>query len=163
MGDTNGDTFIDYAIGAGLYDLTTSSGPCSSTCGEAGRIYIFTSNNTPPPSGGNQPNLAPVQNVRSLSLKTNKLLVAKNQEVQLSGELDAVAGGTACTANQTVAVERRRKRGGFKRIDTALTDSGGAFDVEIRVRRTSAFRATVGASSSCAAAKSAKVKVRVRK
>jgi hypothetical protein len=163
LGDTNNDGFIDYAIGAGLFDLTTTSGPCSVTpCGDAGRIYIFTSNNTPPAqsSGANQ---APVQNARSLTLKANKASVAKKKKVKLSGRLGAVAGGAACVAGQTIAVERRSKSGGFRAIRQAQTDSGGAYRASTKVKRTSVLRATVGASSSCAATSSPKVKVRVKK
>jgi hypothetical protein len=160
LGDTNGDGFIDYAIGAGLYDLVTSSGPCSVTpCGDAGRIYIFTSDNTQP-SGGNQ---APVQNARSLTLKANKRLVAKKEKVKLSGQLGAVAGGAACTAGQVLAIERRSKSGGFNAIGQAETDSGGAYRASVKMGRTAVLRVTVGASASCAAASSPTVKVKVKK
>lgn len=53
MGDLNSDGFVDLAVGAGQYDLTTA--PCSTPCGDAGRVYIFASNNTTPasePTGG---------------------------------------------------------------------------------------------------------------
>jgi hypothetical protein len=44
LGDLNGDGFLDFAVGAGLYDLTTPGGPLA----DAGRIYIFSSDNVPP-------------------------------------------------------------------------------------------------------------------
>ena len=164
LGDLNGDGFIDYAIGAGLYDLTTSTGPCASTCAEAGRIYIYKSDNTPPPTPSTPAaNVASVQNGRTITLSSNRASVAKKKKVTLSGQLSAVAGGPACSGNQTLALERRSKSGAFGSIRQAVTDASGAFAASIRVSKTGVFRATVGASPECAGASSSEVKVKVKK
>ena len=42
MGDLNGDGFLDFAAAARLYDSPTNN--------DAGRVYVFTSNNTPLPA-----------------------------------------------------------------------------------------------------------------
>jgi hypothetical protein len=43
LGDLNGDGFLDLAVGAGRFDLNGNQP-------DTGRLYIFRSNNTPPPA-----------------------------------------------------------------------------------------------------------------
>lgn len=47
LGDLNGDGFLDFAVGAGLYDLTLPDG---TPLADAGRIYIFRSRASEPTS-----------------------------------------------------------------------------------------------------------------
>jgi FG-GAP repeat protein len=43
LGDLNGDGFLDLAVGAGRFDASTNQP-------DTGRLYVFRSNNTPPPT-----------------------------------------------------------------------------------------------------------------
>nr|MDQ3643381.1 integrin alpha [Actinomycetota bacterium] len=61
LGDTNGDGFRDFAVGAGLHDLTTSGAPCASPCANAGRVYLFRSDNSPGPPPATEPPSPPGQ------------------------------------------------------------------------------------------------------
>jgi hypothetical protein len=147
MGDLNGDGFQDFAVGAGLYDLTTSSGSCSAGCADAGRIYILRSNN---------------QALRSLTLKASKHKVRKGRHVRLSGDITATGNLDQCVANQTVHLDRKRHRD-YHQFDTAKSNSMGHYSDSLKIKRTYTFRARLRSTAACQAAKSAPVKVKVKR
>jgi len=144
MGDLNGDGFLDFSVGAGLYDLTTDSGPCSAACADAGRIYIFHSND---------------HALRSITLESNKTQVPSGGHVLLSGQVSATGNEDECMPDQTVHLERKRPGGTYHEFDQATTDATGAYSDRTVVKNTSVFRATVDETTACSAAASAPVRI----
>jgi hypothetical protein len=166
MGDLNGDGFLDYAIGAGLWD-----GPAGA---DQGRIYVFRSDNSPPPPPPPPPVAPPAPPAppatptvlagRSLELAVSKTTVRRGQRFTLRGLLEAFANRSACEAKQSVKVQFRlpgRTRYGTLRIVT--TNGNGAFSLRVKPRRTYVYRARVEQTASCLGAVSDRRVVKVRK
>ncbi len=82
LGDVNGDGFLDFAVGAGKFDVGTSA--------DQGRVYLFRSDNTPDVAE------------RTVTLKLRKHLRAK-------GQVDAAAGPEACEDGVPVEILRGKK------------------------------------------------------
>lgn len=159
LGDVNDDGFMDVAISSGLYDLTQTSGPCSGApCANAGRVYIFRSDDTvsePPPDN--------VAAGRTLVLDANRSTVAKGKRVRLLGILEAFASEAACVPGQAVQLQRRRPGNpSYSTFATKTTDGDGGFKQRVRMRRTTIFRAKAPLTEECLGTVSEGVRVTVR-
>lgn len=151
MGDLNGDGFLDFAIGAGLWD-----GPAGA---DQGRIYIFKSDNSPAPSTTK----APALSGRALELIAVPATVRKGRSVMLRGQLDAFANASGCQAKQKVRLQRHGTTSArFTTFTTVKTNAAGGFSVRVRVRATTYVRALVPQTSACLGAASPREKVAVK-
>jgi hypothetical protein len=166
LGDLNEDGFLDFAVGAGLFDGTATGGGCPippALCADTGRVYIFRSSNTAsPPASGTTP--AVVLAGRGLSLDASKNKVRKGKKFALRGTLTSPVNPGSCAAGQTVTLERAKPRtSAFAPFASATTDGAGAFSLKLKAKRTFVYMAHVGATNTCAASGSNKEKVKVRK
>jgi FG-GAP repeat len=152
MGDLNGDGYLDFAVGAGLFDEPPLA--------DAGRVYIFRSNNNPSTPGGGAVVLAG----RSVTLDASSKKVKKGKKFTLSGSVSSQVAPGSCQGGQTVTLERSKSSStGFKPFDTATTDSGGAFSLKVKGKRTFLYMAHLDPTSACGGADSNTKKVKVRK
>jgi hypothetical protein len=165
LGDLNGDGFVDFAVGAGLFDGPSSDPSCSTTpaaCNNTGRVYIFRSNNTTPPPPNTTP--AVVQAGRGLSLGASKSKVKKGKKFALRGTLTSPVNPGGCVGGQSVALQRAKpKSKAFATFGTATTDSAGSFRLKVKGKRTFVYQAHVDPTSTCGAATSNAKKVKVKK
>jgi hypothetical protein len=159
LGDLNGDGFLDFAVGAGLFDEAHSGGGCPTPpvlCADTGRVYIFRSNNTPVTP-------AVVQAGRGISLRASKSKVKKGKKVGLRGTLTSPADAS-CAAGQNVTLERAKPGSrAFAPFAGAITDGGGAFSRKVKVKKTFVYMAHVDATNQCGGSDSNTVKVKVSK
>ncbi len=161
LGDLNGDGFLDFAVGAGLFDLTAASGPCSGGCADAGRVYIFRSNNSATPS---TPGVAVAQAGRSIDLDASKSRVQRGKRFTLNGKLNSPVSPGSCEASQAVTLERSKPGGSrFVSFASDSTDGSGAFRIKLKGKRTFLYMAHVDATPTCGAADSNAAKVKVRR
>jgi hypothetical protein len=176
LGDLNDDTFLDFAVGAGLFDGVASGGGCPAPpaeCSDTGRVYIFRSNDTasPPPLDTTPAVTTPavttpavVQAGRAISLDASKNKVRKGRKFALRGTLTSPVSPGSCTAGQNVTLERAKPgSSGFAPFASATTDAGGAFSRKLKAKRTFVYMAHVDATTSCGGSDSNKEKVKVRK
>jgi hypothetical protein len=167
LGDVNDDGFLDFAASSGLYDLTTAGAPCSpAACTNAGRVYIFRSDNTPPPSEPPPEEEPPAETIagRALVLDANRAKVRKGKRVRLRGLLEAFANEDSCVGGQPVALQQRRPgKVRFETFAEPTTDAAGEFSHRFKPRRTTIFRARAGQSDQCMGAASDGVRVEVKK
>jgi len=103
---------------------------------------------------------------RRLSLKAGRKRVKRDRKVTLSGRLAAPT--PACTGGQTVILQKQAPTNAeppasFKPVRSAVTDASGSFSLKVRIKRKSAFKATIDANATCAAAESGQVTVGVKK
>jgi hypothetical protein len=142
LGDLNGDGFLDLAVGAGRFEVTSSQP-------DTGRLYIFRSNNTPPPpvsppsaeelpqegffegdfgdfgffeeDFGAFDETAAASAGRSVTLKASKARVSLRRKgrraprVRLTGKVRASVNEELCEPSQRVLLQRRRG-GGSRRL-----------------------------------------------
>ena len=167
LGDLNGDGFLDFAVGAGLFDEAHSGGGCPTPpalCADTGRVYIFRSNNTsppPPPPPPQEP--AVVQAGRSISLVASKNKVKKGKKVGLGGGMSSPVDAS-CAAGQTVTLERAKPGStAFAPFASATTDGSGLFITKVKAKKTFVYMAHVDATSKCGGSDSNTVKVKVAK
>jgi hypothetical protein len=164
LGDLNEDGFLDFAIAGGGYDLPAGSA-CASGCDNAGRIYIYRSDNSPapvpvppppPPPAGPIVNLttpAVVLAGRELEIdaSTNRVVATRRRRsVRIAGSVEAFANRAACERRQRVALQRRRP--GTVRYRTfkfVRTTAGGTFSTRTVPTRTYIYRARLGRTSQC--------------
>ncbi len=150
LGDLNGDGFLDFAVGAGLWD-----GPGRE---DQGRIYVFRSDNSPAPVAPAPagPPAAKTLAGRSLELVPSRLRPRRNAIVTLRGLLESFANPSGCRVRQRVYVQRRSPYSThYRTIALARTRSDGRFSVRTRVRKTAVYRARISRSSACLGAVSA--------
>jgi hypothetical protein len=183
VGDSNGDGFIDFAVGAPGYD--------SATAAASGRVYLFLS--TGPASafagcggpvdpgepggggggggGARNPGGAPKASppkvnarvLRSLVLRPNRRRLSRGSALRFKGSLKAKAG-LSCQRRQKIALQRRKLRGGrYQTFDVAITAKSGAFKIRTRPSRSFLYRARVSQTSVCMGATSKAAKVVVRR
>lgn len=95
---------------------------------------------------------------RSVSLRASEPSVPAGDRVRLSGRIRSDA--TGCLPAQDVALEARRPGRRFRAVATTLTRASGRYRFTVVASRTRDYRAVVASSSSCAAARSPKVRVR---
>jgi hypothetical protein len=165
LGDLNGDGFLDFAVGAGLFDGTHSGGGCPAPpalCADTGRVYIFRSNNTPAaPPAAQTP--ADVQAGRGISLGASKNKVKKGKKVGLGGTMTSPVDGS-CAAGQNVTIERAKPGStAFAPFAGATTDGNGGFSLKVKAKKTFTYMAHVDATSKCGGSDSNTVKVKVAK
>ncbi|MDQ6750353.1 MAG: hypothetical protein M3Z33_06345 [Actinomycetota bacterium] len=172
VGDLNGDGFLDYAIGAGLYDDVASNG---NPVPNAGRIYIYRSDNSPAPRPGPPPAGSPVppgstvtaavtQGGRSVDLDLSRHTLRRGQRLKLAGDVESLTSSKTC--EQRVAVELQRRVPGRVPYQTfgRLTASGsGRFSTSFKPTRTYLYRALVRQSTQCLASVSSHERVTVTK
>ena len=166
LGDLNGDGFLDFAVGAGLFDEAHTGGGCPAPpalCADTGRVYIFRSNNTPvSPPPPETP--AVVQAGRGISLDASKNKVKKGKKFVLRGTLTSPVNPGSCVAGQSIALQRSKPKAfEFTTFATATTDSNGAFSLRVKGKRTFVYQAHVDPTSACGASTSNAEKVKVRK
>jgi FG-GAP repeat len=167
LGDLNGDGFLDFAVGAGLFDEEHSGGGCPTPptlCANTGRVYIFRSNNTAsPPSPAAPVTPAVVQAGRGISLGASKRKVKRGKKVGLRGTLTSPVD-VSCVAGQSVTLERAKPGStAFAPFAGAITDAGGAFSRKVKVKKTFLYMAHVDATNQCGGSDSNTVKVKVSK
>jgi len=159
LGDLNGDGFLDFAVGAGLFD--GAAGPNS------GRIYVFRSDNSPAPPTPAPPSTGPagtatVKAGRTLELVASRSTVRHGRRVKLSGDVEAFSNAAACQAKQPVQLQRRGLHvvhyRTFKRLTTSST---GDFSTRIKPTRSFVYRARVDETSQCLGAVSERERVTV--
>ena len=164
MGDLNGDGFLDYGIGAGLFDEVTSTG---TPVPNAGRIYIFRSDNSPAPTGPTGPGgggggAAAAQAGRVVDLAASREQVRRGRRATLRGDVEAFANAATCEQGVQVELQRRRPaRVPFRTFARRTTSSTGGFQARIRPRRTTLYRALVRADADCLGAASDRQRVGV--
>ena len=140
LGDLNGDGFLDFAVGAGLYDGTTGA--------DQGRIYIFRSNNAPA--------------TRTVTLSARPTTVRRAGAVTLAGEVQ-LGDAADCASAVSVVLERRLAgQKSFHAFKTMQTQTGGRFSTGIRPTKTGVYRARTDGNATCGAAASNAVKVSVK-
>jgi len=186
LGDLNGDGFLDFAIGGGGYDLT-DGGACASGCANAGRIYIYRSNNTPvpavaapapatppatppaaPPPGqiANLTTPAVVLAGRELEIEASTNRVVRTgrsrRSVRLAGAVEAFANRAACERSQRVALQRRLPGSvRYRTFKFVRTTTGGTFSTRTVPTRTYIYRARLGRTSQCQGATSNRERITV--
>jgi len=165
LGDLNNDGFLDFAVGAGLFNGVASGGGCPAPpaeCSDTGRVYIFRSNNTAAPPPADQ-TPAVVQAGRSITLDASKNKVKRGKKVGLRGTLTSPVNAP-CAAGQSVTLKRANPGStGFATFASATTDGGGAFSVEVKAKKTFVYRAHVDPTATCGGSDSNAEKVKVRK
>ena len=159
LGDLNDDGFLDFVVGAGGYGA------------DQGRIYIFTSDDSPasspPPSPGSPPSAAGSQGAqvvsragRSLELEASKGRVRAGRNVKLRGILEAFANMGQCQSGQRVFLQRRRPGNlRYTTFSRAIANGSGEFELTVKVRRTYFYRAWIGETGACLGAISHREKV----
>ena len=164
MGDLNGDGFLDYAIGAGLFDGSVGA--------NQGRIYILRSDNSPAPTPAPAPSPAPTTTTsqaivlagRALTLVTSRTTFRRGQTIELRGAIDAFANAGACEGGQTVFIQLRKPRQvRFRNARQVTTDADGVFATSIRPAHTYLYRALVPQTSQCLGAVSDVHRVSLRR
>ena len=165
LGDVNEDGFLDFAISGGGYDLTTSDGVCATTCSNAGRVYIYRSDNSPLPPPPPAPPPAPAPVVQAipvvlagrdveLEASRSRLVIgrtaASRRSVRFSGRIDAFANEASCERGQSVALQRRAKGSmTYRTLKTVRTRTNGTFSTTTKPTRTYVYRARLGRTSEC--------------
>gem|GEM_PF-6239410 len=173
LGDVNADGFTDFASGAGFYKLTTPGAPCASTCTNAGRVYVFRSDNSPAPAvsapaapgapagpAGSQGAAGPSGAAltaagRTLELTASSSRVRRGRSVSLQGALEAFTDAATCERNQSVALQRRSRRSArYTTFARVRTNAGGNFARTFKPTATYLYRARVSQTSACLGASS---------
>lgn len=176
LGDVNEDGFLDFAVSGGGYDLTTSGGPCAATCFNAGRMYIYRSDNSPapqpapaaaaapagpapvgPPVAPATPAAPPVVLAgRAVELEASRSRlvigrsVARRRSVRFTGRIDAFANTAACERRQRVSLQRRGKGSTtYRTFRFVRTRFNGGFSATTKPTRTYVYRARVGRTREC--------------
>lgn len=186
LGDLNSDGFLDFAVGAEQYDLTTSGPPCATPCANAGRVYLFRSDDSPappapaPPTGPAGPQgpqgpqgpaaAATVLAGRDLEIEASRNRIvarrgartSRRRAVRISGVLEAFANESRCEPDQPVQLQRRRPGSlRYAQFRDLRTSSTGTFHTSFSPKRTFVYRARVAASSECQGAASNRERVTV--
>lgn len=176
LGDTNGDGFLDFAVGAGGFDTST---PLRTN---GGRVYIFTSDDTPPAGGGSTskpPSTPPTGSStviplagRTIELEASRTKIKLGAQITLRGVVEAFANKVRCERNQTVDIQRRR-RGSlrYRSLPNRLlpnrvalsTSSAGTFSLKLRPDATYYYRARLAQSTYCIGAVSPREQVVVKR
>jgi hypothetical protein len=166
LGDLNGDGFLDFAVGAGLFDEPATGGGCPTPpalCADTGRVYIFRSNNSAPSSPTNT-TPAIVLAGRGISLDASKNKVSKGKKFALRGTLSSSVNPGSCVAGQNVTLERAKPGStAFAPFASVITDSSGAFSRKVKAKRTFVYMAHVDPTNTCGGSNSNTEKVKVRK
>jgi len=178
MGDLNDDGFMDFAVGAGLFDGSTGA--------DQGRIYILRSDDSPGPEPEPEPEPEPgpqgpagqtggqgaagapgaaarTLTGRALELAASRTRVKRGRRVTLRGVLEAFADAPACVGGQSVALQRRGKGARYATFARVTTNAAGRFSRRIRPRSTRSYRARVNQSADCLGAVSPRERVTVRR
>jgi hypothetical protein len=163
IGDVNEDGFLDFALGGGGYDLP-AGGACPNGCDNAGRVYIYRSNNTPAPGpspfspAGTPPAATPATPVvlsgRELEIEasTNRIVrtSSKGRRVRIKGSVEAFANPASCERSQRVALQRRRPGNvRYKTFKYVRTTRGGTFSTRTVLTRTYVYRARLPRTAEC--------------
>jgi hypothetical protein len=152
LGDLNDDGFLDFAIGAGFYNLPGAL--------SAGRMYLLRSDNSPAPpaqpqpgppvAGGGAPVVAVAAAGRTIELDASRNVVRSGSRVALRGVVEAFANAAGCQSGQPVDLQVRRS--GDPRYTTLAqvrTDSEGNFAATITPRSTALYRARIAQTAAC--------------
>jgi hypothetical protein len=140
LGDLNGDGFLDYAIGASLYNEPGAAA--------AGRIYIFRSDNSPAPTTG-APAAVSLAG-RAVELNAAPDAVLPGRKATLTGRVDAFANQAACQPGQDVELqERPRSSPDYTTLTHVTSDASGHFSFTIAPGATRFYRAILAQSDVC--------------
>jgi hypothetical protein len=178
LGDTNGDDFLDFAAGAGGFDSA------SPLLNNRGRIYLFTSDDSPAPqtptppeqpaTGGSSSKTPTVPALagRTIELESSRRRVKIGAQITLRGVVEAFVNKVRCERNQPVEIQRRR-RGSIRYRALPLrllpnrvlvsTNTTGNFSLKLRPDATYYYRARLAQSSYCIGAVSPREEVVVRR
>jgi hypothetical protein len=151
MGDLNGDGFLDYAIGSGLFDDVAGNG---TPLPNAGHISIFLSDNSPtpanPPTNPGGGAAATTRSGRVVDLAASRARIRRGRRVRLAGDVEAFSNAAACERGAAVKLQRRRPGTlPFRTFRQLTANVSGGFSLRIRPRRTYLFRALVGETDAC--------------
>jgi hypothetical protein len=102
---------------------------------------------------------------RTLTLDANKSKVKKGKKVALSGRVTQTGqGGTACSANQAVQLQRKKpSQTAFTTVEQLQTDAAGSFSAKEKVKKTFEYRAVLAETATCDDTLSDTEKVKVKK
>ena len=149
LGDLNEDGFLDFAIGAGFYNLPGTP--------SAGRMYLFRSDNSPapaappaagPPAAGVAPAIAVAG--RTVELEVSRSVVRRGSRVTLRGVVEAFANQAACQSGQPVELQGRRPGSPrYTTIAQVRSDAAGSFSATIRAQSTARYRARLAQTAAC--------------
>jgi hypothetical protein len=160
LGDLNDDGFQDFAAGAGFYDLTRSSGDCSSApCNNAGRVYIFTSDNSAPPPPAKE---AETRAGRTIEIEMTRNSVRRRQATWLTGQVEAFVDQAKCQSGVVVELQSRvpgsLRWATFSRVRASFS---GRFRKRFVPSRTKYYRARLAQTDDCLGAISNRERVAV--
>jgi Big-like domain-containing protein/WD40 repeat protein len=101
---------------------------------------------------------------RTITLDANKNNVKKGKKVTLSGDVNASANASACEANQTVELQRKKpSQGSFTTFQQLQTNGQGGFSLKTKVKKTFQYEAVLGQTQVCEDATSDTEKVKAKK
>jgi hypothetical protein len=101
---------------------------------------------------------------RTLTLDANDAKVREGQKVLFSGQLVSVRQDAAgCAADQTVELQRKKRKASFTTFEQLQTDAAGSFFTKEKVKKTFKYRALVPETATCAGGISDTEKVKVKK
>lgn len=170
LGDLNEDGFLDFVVGADLFDAATGA--------DQGRVYVFRSDNSPGPTPSPQPTppgatpgppgpQGPSGAVRTLAgrvveVEASRTRTRRARRVRLRGFVEAFANSAGCERRQLVLLQQRRRgQLRYRTFRRVRTGSRGTFGRFIRPRRTAFYRALVRRTSECQGAASGREQVAV--
>lgn len=110
---------------------------------------------TPPPTEGPMPRTS-----RSIVLRSGASLVERGDPVRLRGAISS--SSPECVRAQLVRLMRIDSAGAERRLARIRSKTNGGFAFTVRVRAVTKYRAIAPRTSSCLAAKSNRVRVRVK-
>jgi hypothetical protein len=103
---------------------------------------------------------------RTLTLDANKNKVKKGQRVRFSGEIEAPQNEAGCEPDQTVELQRKKKKApdtAFETFVTLQSGNNGKFTTVLVAKKTRVYRAVVAETESCDDEVSNTEKVKVKK
>ena len=103
---------------------------------------------------------------RTLTFDANKNRVKKGQRVRFSGQIDAPQNEAGCEPDQTVELQRKKKKApdtAFETFATLQSGTTGSFTAVLVAKKTRVYRAQVPETATCLSGVSNSEKVKVKR